>query len=270
MKNILTFVIPVRHPENSRDWATLKRNLAQTVKSIAAQDHDGWKAIIVANTGSDLPDLPAGFEVVHVDYPPNPMFDQGSNELEAFRDAVRFDKGRRLLAGLLHAEDMSHVMVVDDDDFVSSRLVSFVAKNPAANGWYVHDGYVWGSGGRLIYKYADFSMYCGTSHIIRADLYNLPASVESADPAYIRNMLGSHIFIGRHLAANGTPLAPLPFMGAMYRIGHANAHSKSPALLKQFFLKRELVKRPRELARRILRLRLLDRDAKREFWGETG
>jgi hypothetical protein len=266
-KNVLTFVIPLRHPQNSTDWPALKRRLADTIRSIAGQDDVRWRAIIVANEGSDLPVLPGNFALRLVDFPPNPMFEQGDNDLEAFRDACRLDKGRRVLAGILEADKTGYVMVVDDDDFVSRRLTSFVAGYPGGNGWYVRDGYIWGDGGKLIYEYADFSKFCGTSHIIRADLYELPASVEAADPAYIRKMFGSHVFIREYLAARGQPLEPLPFVGAVYRIGHAGAHSKSTGLLKQVFLRRELFKNPLKLVGRLSRLRLLGATVRHQFWG---
>jgi hypothetical protein len=267
-ESVLNFVIPLRHPQNSTDWPALKRRLADTIRSIAGQDDVRWRAIIVANEGADLPRLPNNFEVRQVDFPPNPMFEQGDNDLEAFRDACRLDKGRRVLAGILEADKTGYVMVVDDDDFVSRRLTSFVAGYPGENGWFVQNGYIWGDGGRLIYEYADFSKFCGTSHIIRADLYQLPASVEAADPDYVRKMFGSHIFIREYLAARGQPLAPLPFAGAVYRIGHAGAHSRSPGLFKQVFFKRELLKNPLKLVGRFSRLRLLGATVRHQFWGD--
>jgi glycosyltransferase involved in cell wall biosynthesis len=264
---VLTFIIPLRHPQNSPDWPALKRRLADTMRSIAGQDDGRWRAIIVANEGSDLPPLPDNFEVKQVDFPPNPMFEQGDNDLEAFRDSVRLDKGRRVLAGILEADRTGYVMVVDDDDFVSCRLTSFVAARPGENGWYVRNGYIWGDGGRLIYEYDDFSKYCGTSHIIRTSLYELPASVEAADADYLRKIFGSHIFIRDYLEQRGKPLQPLPFVGAIYRVGHAGAHSKSPGLIKQVFFSRELLKNPLKLVGRFARLRLLDADVRHHFWG---
>jgi hypothetical protein len=264
---VLTFVIPVRHPQNSTDWPALKRRLAETIRSIAGQDDLRWRAIIVANEGSDLPVLLDNFELKQVYFPPNPMFEQGDNDLEAFREACRLDKGRRVLSGILEADKSGYVMVVDDDDFVSRRLTSFVAGYAGDNGWYVQNGYIWGDGGKLIYEYADFSTFCGTSHIIRADLYELPASVEAADPDYVRKMFGSHIFIRDYLAARGQPLAALPFVGAVYRIGHGGAHSKSAGLFKQVFFKRELLKNPLKLVGRFARLRLLGATVRHQFWG---
>ncbi len=265
--SVLTFIIPLRHPQNSGDWPALKRRLAETIRSIAGQDDARWRAIVVANTGSDLPPMPGNFELKHVDFAPNPMVERGDNDLEAFRDCVRFDKGRRVLAGLLQADRTGYVMVVDDDDFVSCRLTGFVAGHGGKSGWYVRDGYVWGDGGKLIYKYADFSKFCGTSHIIRTDLFELPASVEAADADYVRKIFGSHIFVREYLEKRGKPLEPLPFAGAVYRIGHAGAHSQSTGLVRQFFFKRELVRNPWKILGRFSRLRLLGTDLRRQFWG---
>ena len=267
--SVLTFVIPIRHPRNSKDWPALKHRLAETIRSIAGQDDPRWRAIIVANKGSDLPPLPDKFELKQVDFPPNPMVEQNGSDLETFRDSFRFDKGRRALAGILDADRSGYLMIVDDDDFVSCRLTSFVATHQGGSGWYVRDGYVWRDGGSLMYKYADFSKFCGTSHIVRAALYELPASIEAADPDYLRRIFGSHIFIREYLAERGERLEPLPFAGAVYRIGHAGAHSKSPGLIKQFFLKRELLKNPLKIAGRFARLRLLDADVRRQFWGHS-
>ena len=264
---VLTFVIPVRHPQNCADWAALKRRLSDTMRSIAGQDDDRWRAVIVANEGADLPPLPDKFAVKRVDFPPNPMFERRDNDLEAFRDCVRLDKGRRVLAGILEGDSTGYVMVVDDDDFVSRRLTSFVASHQGEHGWYLRNGYIWGDGGRLIYEYADFSRFCGTSHIVRKDLYELPASVEAADPDHLREIFGSHIFIQEFLEERGKPLQALPFVGAIYRVGHAGAHSNSAGLFKQVFLNRELLRNPFKLVGRLARLRLLDADVRLHFWG---
>jgi len=264
---VLTFIIPLRHPENSPDWPALKRRLAQTIRSIAGQDDVRWRAIIVANEGADLPALPGNFALKQVRFPPNPMFEQGDNDREAFLDSCRLDKGRRVLTGILEADRDGYCMVVDDDDLVSSRLTGFAAGRSGGNGWYVQTGYIWGDGGRLIYEYADFWKFCGTSHIVRTALYELPASVEDADPDYLRRIFGSHVFIRGYLETRGTPLEPLPFVGAVYRIGHVGSHSKSPGLVRQVFFKREILKNPLKLAQRFSRLRLLDATVRQQFWG---
>jgi hypothetical protein len=263
---MLTFVVPIRHPRNSPDWSRAMEYLRQTARSIAMQKSTRWRAVVVANQDAELPALPKGVDVARVDYPPNPLYVRGTADKESFYEAVRLDKGRRVLAGMLHAERSGHFMVVDDDDLVSDRLAEFVAANHDAYGWYVSEGYLWQDDGRLVYRYSQFSRLCGTSHIIRADLYGLPNQGDDASEAYVKRMLGSHIFIHDHLDRAGTPLAPLPFPGAIYRIGHRGAHSQSSGLADTVFLKKRVLKSPRTLIGNALRMRPLTRAVRDEFF----
>lgn len=269
MEPLLKFVIPVRHPENSRDWSELKRNLAATIKSVAAQSNERWHAVIVANRGSDLPHLPPGFSVVWTDFPPNLMHDHHAGDRETFLDAVRLDKGRRILAGMLETPAAEYTMVLDDDDFVARDLTAFVARNRGQNGWFFRDGYIWREGGMFLLGYPDFSRLCGSSHIIRTDLYDLPESQECASDTYIKRMLGSHIFPCLALADAGTPLAALPFPGAVYRVGHIGAHSRSTGIWSAHFFRKEFLKRPWEILRRMARLRILTPGMRHTFFGSS-
>jgi exopolysaccharide biosynthesis galactosyltransferase PssJ len=266
MNHVLTFIIPVRHQENATSWPQLKQQLAETMASIARQTIPRWKAVIVANEGAELPELPINFVVRRVDFPPNPMHEQGANSKEDFYNAVRFDKGRRVLAGMLYAGATRHFMIVDNDDFVSRRLAAFVATHPNENGWYIHSGYIW-SGGNLLYRHFDFSHTCGSSHIVRADLYCLPARLEDANDSYIRRILGSHIFIEEYLHAKGASLAPLPFVGAVYRTGHLGAHSRSETILEKYFRLKEVWQNPLRLCKRALHLRVKTKGIRQEFFG---
>jgi hypothetical protein len=268
MAPVLTFVIPVRHQDNAQDWPKLKRNLGHTLKSISQQTSKDWKAIVVANWGADLPLIPSQVEVLWVDFMPNALHEQGDADKETFYEAIRIDKGRRVLSGMLHAGPMKYVMVVDDDDFISNKLVAHALANPDTHGWYIHDGYLWGDGDPAIFQYSGFSKLCGTSHIINAHLYGLPASRDGIDDSYIKKMLGSHLHIAQHLAATGTPLAPLPFRGAVYRVGHAGAHSKSSGVYTEYFRHKWLLYSPGEQLRRLSKLRYRTKRIRKEYFGE--
>jgi hypothetical protein len=265
--SLVTFIIPVRHQDNARDWSLLKANLAQTVASISNQTNGDWRGIIVANEGADLPDLPERFGVERVTFPPNDMHELGKASIEDFRDAFRADKGRRVLMGMLRARDSRFFMIVDDDDFVSARIVQYVSENPDANGWMIDRGYIWDHGGKLLLGHDDFNHLCGTSLIIRSDLYGLPERFEHASLDWIKLMLGSHHRITDVLAEHGTPLAALPFRGAVYRVAHGGSHSKTPSLLVRYFLNWRALKRPRRLLRNASKLRLVGGTAKHEFFG---
>lgn len=257
--SLVTFIIPVRHQDNARDWGLLKANLVQTIASISNQTNGDWRGIIVANEGADLPDLPERFGVVRVAFPPNGMHELGTASLDEIYDAFRADKGRRVLMGMLSARDSRFFMIVDDDDFVSARIVQHVAENTDANGWTIDRGYIWDDGGRLLLGYDEFNHLCGTSLIVRSDLYGMPEQFEDASLDWIKSMLGSHVRIADILARRGTPLAPLPFRGAVYRVAHKGSHSKAPSLLVKYFLSWEAMKRPRRLLRNLGRLRPVGR-----------
>ena len=265
--SVVTFIIHVRHQDNERDWSHLKSNLAQTVASIANQTKSDWRGIVVANESADLPDLPGRFDVERVNFPPNDMHELGEGNIEDYYDAFRVDKGRRVLMGMLRARDSRFFMIVDDDDFVSARIVQYASKNPDANGWIINHGYIWDDGGKLLFEYDDFNHLCGTSLIIRSDLYDLPKRFEDASLDWIKSMLGSHIRIADILAERGTPLAMLPFRGAVYRVAHGGSHSKAPSLLTKYFLSWEALKRPRRTLRNLGRLSVVGEGAKREFFG---
>lgn len=267
MNTLITFVIPVRHQSNSKNWSFLKANLIQTIASIAAQTNNNWRAVVVANEGADLPKMPDGFEIYYVNFPPNSMHEQQGSDKEAFYDAVRLDKGRRVLKGMLHVRDTAFYMVVDDDDFVSNALVDYVSRNVMANGWKINEGYVWGDGGKLLYVHHDFTNFCGTSLIIRSDLYSLPDSFEEASNEYIKTMLGSHVKIAKILADKGTFLASLPFRGAVYRIGHAGAHSKSPKIINLYYFNKHLILRPLKLIRNLFNLRFVNTSFRKQYFG---
>ena len=264
MQAALTFIIPVRHPANARDWGLVKLYLSATIASIVAQEDQAWNAIIVANKGADLPELLPGFTVKWVEFPPNPLFEQGTANRDQFHDAVRLDKGRRILAGMLAAGAMGHAMVVDDDDFVHRELTSFVRENSHKNGWYFDKGFTWKDGGKLLYLTPNYSQLCGTSHIIRSDLYRLPATIEAASEDYIKRMLGSHVMIEGILRESGSALEPLPFPGAVYRVAHQGSHSRSKGIFGQFFDPTK----PLRSIKNAARLRFLSKSVQRDFFGK--
>ncbi|NDF13346.1 MAG: galactosyl transferase [Proteobacteria bacterium] len=263
----LTFLIPIRHPDNMRDKAAVARRLADTVRSIAQQENGDWRAVVVANPGTEIPPLPPRFETVWVDFPPNTLHQREGVDQETFYEAFRIDKGSRVLAGMLHARPTGHVMIVDDDDFVSNKLAGFVAEHPKDNGWYIARGYVWTEGSPLLYAHGAFSNLCGSSHIIRADLYQIPENFMAASHDYIKRMLGSHVMIEKHLEESGTALTALPFYGAIYRVNSSTSHSLAGGVSRLFFFNRETLRHPLRFLRRLFRLRLRTAAIRKEFYG---
>ncbi len=263
---ILTFVIPVRHHRGVAEWGSVLTRMQETLLSISAQTSSNWQAVVVANQETPLPILPAGVRLIRVDWPHVPLPDAKTVGQHARDEAVREDKGRRVLAGLLALRPTGHVMVVDYDDFVSNRVAGLVGSAPTSNGWYVDAGYVY-DGGPILYKFqTGFSKLCGTSLIVNAALLRTPATEAGADPKWIRRWLGSHVFIEDDLADSGTPLDPLPFPAAVYRVGYRGNTSGTRTIRQVFFRRRLLLTDPVRFVRRLSNLRLR-RALRREFFG---
>ncbi len=265
---LITFIIPVRHQDNARDWALLKENLSQTIASVANQSNSDWQALIVANHGADLPALPERFRVTYVDFSPNVLHELNhSPSREDFLDAFRLDKGRRVLAGMLDAKDSRYFMIVDDDDFVHRGVVDFVAGQAGANGWVIDHGYIWDHNGTIIMEHDDFNHVCGTCLIIRSDLYQLPEDFRTASQEWIKSRLGSHHRITEILADAGTPLSTLPFRGAIYRVAHGGSHSKTPSLLKKYFLSLYAIRHPIRTFRNLFKVHRIKPSIRNSFFG---
>ena len=261
----ITFVIPVRHQDTVSDWDGVCSRLSDTISSIESQTNDNWQAIIIANNGAKLPETGHKFSIVRVDMPANTVKPDPKN-MEPFYEAVRSDKGHRILTGLLSQPISGHVMVVDYDDYVNRHLVEFVSAHADEPGWYFDCGYFHDGNDFLIYRQPRlFSHICGTSHIIRYDLFKLPSKLSEASEAYVRRMLGSHKFIEKDLASSGTPLKPLPFEGAVYRIGYRGATSGSGSILKEIYPR--WICKPWKIVIRLFRLRHLNKTIRDDFFG---
>lgn len=260
---MLHFVVPVRHPDSVADWDGVCRNLAETLSSLSRQTSTQWRAVVVVNRGAALPSLPDRVEVEHVDLPLK-VLPPRADDQEAYYQAFREDKGRRVLAGLRGASAEDHVMVVDYDDWVSRRLAAHAAATPRAPGWYVRVGWVW-DGGRVACRYPSFMEFCGTSFMIRRDLLGIPMDISEPCLEEVRRRLGSHKFLRGHLEEQGTPLEPLPFPGAVYRVGTPSAVSGSAGMLRRMTPLRMLRRQPVRFLKRAASLRPVGTAMRDEF-----
>ena len=261
----LSFIIPIRDHAGVADWPAAMCNLQATAASIAAQTSSSWRCVVVASRHSPLPHLPGKIEVHRLDLPTPAPLPPLAN-MEQRLEAIRADKGRRVLEGMLSVAPDNYVMTVDYDDLVSNRLAAFAEVHSAQPGWFVDSGYLYDGSSTLMRLGSGFDELCGTSLIIHADRLVLPPKLEAADETYLRQWFGSHKFAKRLLAQAGTPLAPLPFPGAIYRVGHADAVSASSAIWRHFLPRRQrLFPQLRSLAR----LRLLTSKLRTEYFAQS-
>ncbi|WP_460275541.1 hypothetical protein [Celeribacter sp. ULVN23_4] len=214
-----------------RDHTAQLRYLEQTFASIAGQVTPGWKAWVVGHRSQSLPKLPNKFEFVPIDFPAEPLLFSAKTRAEHYH-AVRLDKGRRVLAAFQEMQRSEVFMVVDDDDFVSARLAHFVSTTEVPSGYHINSGYIWDVEKNFIAPSNKFHTICGTSLLISVEFMQRQVPVIGSQNEALITELGSHKTVVDRALREGLPFSPVPFPGAIYRMGSSNSDSKFVAATK--------------------------------------
>lgn len=202
---MLTFVIPLKSRKASKSWDYVSKLFERCVKSVCNQTSSNFKAIVVCHDKPHLEFTHPSLTYIQVDLP----------EPDSSFGAKTLDRDKKVVIGLTLAQKFqpSHVMVVDADDCVSKRLTEFVEQNSQCNGWFIDKGYQYQDGSKSIRLIKNFYRVCASCNIIKLDLQALPESTKFDSPY---EYIVSHEQLRGSLEEKGTPLAPLPFVGAVY------------------------------------------------------
>jgi hypothetical protein len=205
---MLTFIVALQSPQTSKDWSRVSRLCERTLRSVCAQTCSDFHVFLVCNQRPDTTFSHPAITVIEEDFAlPEP--NTASRML---------DKWLKIRRGLMAARALApaHIMITDADDCVSRRLAALAAKSPQAPGWSFKKGYIHDEGSRWLFLRRNFDRMCGTSAIVRLEPRDCPQSItlEPADPYFI--LTHGHGVIDDYFRDRGTPLAPLPFAGAIY------------------------------------------------------
>jgi hypothetical protein len=239
---MLVFVVPLKSARVSNSWERVCKLFERTIRSVCQQTSSDFHAIVVCHEKPTIDFSHPKITYLEVDFP----FPKETNPV-AKGDT---DKGRKMLKGLIYAEQFSptHTMTVDADDCVSKHLAEFVKQHPQANGWYVDRGYKYQENTAYIYlKRRNFYRMCGTSNILKYDLNFLPQVPEynRGYGHYKYHIL--HARIRDALAEKGCAIAPLPFAGAAYILGYGdNVYGHEKNFSFNILNRRKLTKSIRE------------------------
>ncbi len=211
---MLVFVVPLKSRKASKSWEKVCQLFERTVKSICNQTSDQFRAVIVCH---DKPSI--SFHHPHITYLEVDFPTFHNMDYEQQKD----DQRRKVAIGQLYAAEFnpSHTMKVDADDLISNRLVEFVEKHPKSYGWYFESGYEYEYGKNFIYlRSSNFYRHCGTSNILRYDLWEWPKNPEELDSDSLFQSFQCHVKTREIMAKKNTPVTALPFPGAIYNIKH--------------------------------------------------
>lgn len=208
---MIVFVVPLMNPKVSNSWQRVLRLFERSIQSICNQTSPDFRVVVVCNQKPNIDFCHPHIIYLEVDFSPN--------SLDVY--AKTMDRGQRVLYGLQWSQRLkpSHVMFVDADDCISNRIAEFVAANHNCEGWVMQQGYMYKEGANWIYdvpsRKKPFNLMCGTSNIIRTDLYELDP-VRLLDTEFMLEYYGKHMYITEYLKQQKTVIKPLPFNGAVY------------------------------------------------------
>jgi hypothetical protein len=164
---LVVFLVPVAPRRAKRRWDAACAQLRQTLESIR-NSADGNFCCVAA--GNEPPDfdvrLDARFDFISLPLSPpahpSPVI------------SAVLDKMVKLTAAWAHAKakwNPRYVMKLDADDFISSRLVGWLAQNEGAAGYLISHGWLWETGARFfIQRTETLDRVCGSCLVARSDL----------------------------------------------------------------------------------------------------
>ncbi|WP_414550423.1 glycosyltransferase family 2 protein [Anabaena sp. CCY 0017] len=209
---MLVFIIPLKSKQVCQSWESVCRLFERTIKSICNQTTNSFRVIVVCNEKPNIKFTHPNITYIERDFV-IPEADWRNKDL---------DKTHKLITGLIHAKSInaSHIMFADADDCVSKHLAEFVNQHPQATGWLVRKGYIYRDGSKLIrLMKKGFDRYCGTSNIVRYDLYYVPEIIDEITEKEYKYCIYNnywHRTIEETLNRKGASLESLPFAGAIY------------------------------------------------------
>jgi hypothetical protein len=204
---MLVFIIALQSPAASKNWRQISRLCERTLRSVCAQTSPDFRVFLVCNTRPDSKFTHPSLSIIERDFP-----------VPDANTASRMnDKWNKLKVGLVAARQLApaHVMFVDADDCVHRDLAALAATHPDANGWSMKTGYFHDEGSHWLYKKSNFASYCGTSAMIRLTPSDFPKSESEPSDSYFM-LANGHGVIEQYMRSRGTPVQPLPFIGAVY------------------------------------------------------
>jgi hypothetical protein len=211
---MLVFVIPLKCQKVSNSWDYVCKLLERCLRSICNQNNPNFHVVVVCHEKPDIQFEHQSLHYIQVDFPiPDSSLKQ-----------KREDKAKKSILGLRYASRFkpNYAMIVDADDCLSYNLANFVNEHSGCNGWFLNSGYVYQEKSVFIYyRKSHFHHWCGTCNILRFDLLPLPDSENDYPEQFLDYYSGSnHRNIEKSMRAQGTPLSPLPLVGAIYIIGN--------------------------------------------------
>ena len=240
---MIVFIVPLKSAKYAKSWELTSALFERTLKSICGQTCNDFHIIVVCNEKPSINFNTQFVEYIEVDFPiPSGEWFIGHK-----------DMSKKLTIGLERSKQLSpsHVMAVDADDLISNKIAEFVKKNSEQTGWIINRGYIHEFKNKyLYYLRKEFGQYCGSSIIIKPDLFHC---------LFIEEDFYEHRCTS--LPAHKIVLGNIPFCGAIYSRANGENNFAVDPFYKNIVPKANLIANLKHFTR----FRLITSQIRKEF-----
>jgi len=219
MTTLCSFILPLRSKSVTSDWKLISYLCCQTVNSCLNSEVLQIQVLVVGH------EIPEGFEKFR-DH--RVRFIQATHKapVSSAGSMGMNDKWAKVAHGFvdLYEDPPEYLMIVDADDLVSSRLVTYLKETRPENGLVIKHGYIYDFQKKR-FRLVMNSFNCGTNSVIRTDVIHLPSSLSEKERLKCLPLAAGHTIIEQRMLDEGKPLAVVPYPAAAY-LQYADQHSR--------------------------------------------
>ena len=265
--HVVCFIIPIACRNFTSNWDAACKYLRQTIGSIL-NSIDPRFAVVIVGHESPMHYLPKDPRLHFLQYSESAPLAVNKNIQTIARDWMgKMQLGREYAKQKLPSE---YVMRVDADDFLSNKVVGYLANHNKKLGYRISNGWVWNTGEKyFLEKTESFNLLCGSSIILSSGIADkefqidkisgqIPDAVLAANLGYNRSLFRNevHALTEKAMTSIGLEIYDFPFSAAIYRVGNINSVAQRTS--KKIYSIRFLIGK-------IRRLRFLKSSLRKEF-----
>lgn len=218
---IVLFGIPLKAKAVSINWEGVQANLRRTLSSVFNQTDKNFHIIVCGHDRPYLGEYDGRVSWLPANWAVPETKEQFSNDKARKRKWILVNIRQIVSGGLYY-------FLLDADDFVSKKLVSYIRKDDNRSGYYVDKGFVFdlsaGNFARMSEKTRPFYKSCGSCAAFWLSKEDMPTRL--GDKSTFWSMLKDHGQFPEICRENGRPIEPIPFFAALYMLNHGNNNTE--------------------------------------------
>jgi hypothetical protein len=210
---MLLAIIPFIADGVANDWQKAVSCLARTLRSILGNPEKNLRAMVICQDRPPLKIKDDRYVFLETRQPkPNKQDVTAKYQDKGIKTVEAFEAAREL--------SPEYVMIVDADDLISNRLVSYVYQRPNFDAFCLKTGYEWREGSSHFILRSRFNQVCSTAFVWRFDERLFPAWLGKTYTKRICDQ--GHNLVEAAMDTEGFQVDKIYKPKAVYVTGHLN------------------------------------------------